>query len=143
MLQALLNKFSPKYGIEILSKSIIDHVGHAVNRYDMLIDFSTGIMTIVIQHPGPNIPPTYMPPVNGQLKNRLLTNIPLGSRVYDMNIKSGVDTIKNFIGSQLPGVTGNIDFIKLFVDRDKKEIPCEIYYTTKENEKVKLKHTIK
>lgn len=143
MLQSLLNKFSPKYGIEILSKSIIEHVKHPVNKYEMLLDFSCGIMTIVIQHPGPDIPTTYMPPVNGQLKDRFLNNIPLGSRVYDMDIRKGVDTIKNFIDGQLPDVTGNIDFIKLFVDRDKKEIPCEIYYTTKENEKIKLKHTIK
>ena len=139
-----LSKLNVKWTIEIFSKQILKHVGHKVNKYDALINFQTGFMEFKVFHPdSPNCPDTYLPPKNLHFKGQVRNEMPIGARLFDMDVKSAIDTIKEVVASQLKDFTGNIDFVLLLVNRDEKEIPCEVYYTSETGEKCKIKHILK
>lgn len=139
-----LQKFNIKYSLEAFAKRITEHVKHPVNKYDATFIFETGFIEFMIQYPFDiDVPETYSPPRNLQFKGQK-RNVPYGYRLYDIDVSSTMDTIKGIIESQVNDkLKGELDFVVLRVDRDKSDIPCEIYYTSETGEKVKLNHTLK
>ncbi len=139
-----LKGFNVKYTIEIFSSQIIKHAGHKVNKYNAMLNFETGFIEFMVFHPDfPNCPDQYKNPTNLRFKGQVRNEVPDGARLYDMDVKSAIDTIKDFVGSQLQDFKGEINYLLLFVNRNEKEIPCEVYYTTETGEKTKLKHILK
>ncbi len=136
-----LSKLNIKFAVEMYSKQIIAHVKHPVDKYNATINFKTGFIEFLVFYPGDTAPATYKNPVNLMFKGER-RNVPDNARLYDIDVKSGIDTIKGFIESNMPDFKGDIDFVILYVDRDKKEIPCEVYLTN-EGKKEKFNHVLK
>lgn len=140
-----LGKINVKFAVEIFSKQIIKHVGHKVDRYNAMFNFETGFIEFMVFHPEtPNgFPETYCPPMNNQFKGQKRVEVPVGARLYDMDVKSTIDTIKDIVSSQLKDFKGNINYVFLEVNRDSNEIPCTVYYQSESGEKHKLNHILK
>lgn len=135
------SKLNIKFAIEGFSSHIIKHVGHKVDNYRATINFKTKFVEFLIYHPGPDVPDFYKAPKNQTFKGQQ-RNIPENSRLYDMEIGGALDTIESILTMQLPDFKGTVDFIILFVDRNSKEVPVEIYFEN-EGVKSKLKHVLK
>lgn len=140
-MSSIMDKFSAKYLVESFSKRIIEHVKHPVDKYVMSINFKTGFIEFLIYHPGPVVPIEYKNPKNLMFKGHE-RKVPNDARLYDMDVKDKLDTMIDFISMQIPGFTGEVERVVLNVNRDSKEIPCEVYYRNGE-EKLKLTHVLK
>ena len=138
-----LSKINAKFIIEIFSQQIIKHSGHEVNRYIMTLNKATGFVEFLVFWPDnlKDCPDTYRNPKNYNFKGQI-RGTPDFARYYDMEVKKQISVIEGFISSMVPEFDGELDFVKMDIDRNAKEVPCELYYT-KDGEKVKIKHILK
>ena len=137
-----LSKFNVKYAIEVFSKHIIKHTKHNVDKYNITINFATNFAEFLVFHPGPDVPTAYRNPHNTKFKG-LYRNVPDNARLYDIEIKGAIETIKEILLTQLKDFKGECNIIILNVNRNLSEIPCTVYYTNEDGKKQKISHVLK
>lgn len=145
-------KINVKYSLEAITKKMVEHVKHPINKYDATLIFSTGFIEFLIYWPSYadasdgkpiDCPETYLNPKNQSFKGQQ-RNVPNGTRLYDIDVSAMMDTLKGIVENQIKDkLQGELDFVVLRVDRDKNEIPCEVYFTSESGEKIKLNHILK
>lgn len=132
----MAKNFSVKITIEGLSYRLNQHCEHKIEAYNLVIDFNTALGEFMVFYPGvkgdiipDSVPKEYRSPLNLKFKGKD-RKVPEGARLYDMDMKDAIDKIETLIGlmDEFKDIEFKIEFVMIKVDRNKKEIPCEIYY---------------